>query len=84
MTRQYLNLEQLRLGERLKVDWHTDNMPGEAPSPARAATTGGERRVSRHRAPRRTRCVISINVYKVRDEVHLVCATPIARKDNRH
>ena len=30
LTRQYLNLEQLRLGERLQVEWHIDNMPGEA------------------------------------------------------
>lgn len=30
LCRQYLGLEQLRLGERLKVEWHIDNMPTDA------------------------------------------------------
>jgi two-component system sensor histidine kinase AlgZ len=30
LTRQYLSLEQLRLGERLRVEWHIENMPGDA------------------------------------------------------
>jgi two-component system, LytTR family, sensor histidine kinase AlgZ len=30
LSRRYLALEQLRLGERLKVDWHTENLPDDA------------------------------------------------------
>ena len=30
LCRQYLNLEQLRLGERLRVDWDVEAMPGDA------------------------------------------------------
>ena len=30
LCRQYLNLEQLRLGERLKVEWDVARMPGDA------------------------------------------------------
>lgn len=30
VTRQYLNLEHLRLGERLRVDWAVDAAPGDA------------------------------------------------------
>jgi two-component system, LytTR family, sensor histidine kinase AlgZ len=30
LVHQYLALESLRLGERLRVSWHTDNMPGDA------------------------------------------------------
>ena len=30
LCRQYLDLEKLRLGERLTIDWHIDNMPGDA------------------------------------------------------
>jgi two-component system sensor histidine kinase AlgZ len=30
LVRQYLALESLRLGERLRVAWHTDTMPGDA------------------------------------------------------
>ena len=30
LCRQYLALEKLRLGDRLHVDWHVDNMPRDA------------------------------------------------------
>ena len=30
LTRQYLALESLRLGDRLRVAWHTDGMPADA------------------------------------------------------
>ena len=30
LCRQYLELEQLRLGARLQVEWHTGNMPDDA------------------------------------------------------
>jgi two-component system sensor histidine kinase AlgZ len=30
LCQQYLQLEQLRLGERLKVEWHIDNLPSDA------------------------------------------------------
>ncbi len=34
LARAYLDLETLRLGERLRVDWRVDNAPVEAPLPA--------------------------------------------------
>ncbi|MCK7492151.1 MAG: hypothetical protein MZW92_11330 [Comamonadaceae bacterium] len=43
----------LRLGERLQVDWHVDDVPGGcAGAAADAAAAAGERRLSRHRAGR--------------------------------
>jgi two-component system sensor histidine kinase AlgZ len=30
LCRQYLNLEQLRLGDRLQIEWHIDKMPRDA------------------------------------------------------
>jgi two-component system sensor histidine kinase AlgZ len=30
LARQYLALESLRLGDRLKITWHTETMPGDA------------------------------------------------------
>src|SRR5690606_92866 len=33
LCRQYLDLEQLRLGDRLKVEWHVDKAPGDAMVP---------------------------------------------------
>lgn len=34
LCRQYLDLEKLRLGERLKVEWEIDDLPGEVLVPA--------------------------------------------------
>ncbi|MDQ5878826.1 MAG: two-component system, LytTR family, sensor histidine kinase AlgZ, partial [Pseudomonadota bacterium] len=34
LCRQYLDLEKLRLGDRLKVEWEIDDMPGEIRVPA--------------------------------------------------
>lgn len=33
LSRRYLALEQLRLGERLKIHWHTENLPDDALAP---------------------------------------------------
>ncbi|MDB6063456.1 MAG: histidine kinase [Verrucomicrobiaceae bacterium] len=33
LCRRYLNIEQLRLGERLQVDWHIDGLPDALPIP---------------------------------------------------
>ncbi|MEP6657424.1 MAG: histidine kinase, partial [Betaproteobacteria bacterium] len=30
LCRQYLHLEQLRLGDRLQIEWHLNSMPGDA------------------------------------------------------
>ena len=34
ICRQYLRIEELRLGDRLQVDWDTDRLPGDALLPA--------------------------------------------------
>jgi len=33
LSRQYLALEQLRVGERLRIDWHTDDVPDDVMIP---------------------------------------------------
>ncbi len=83
LTRQYLDLEQLRLGERLKVEWHTENMPGESLVPPLVLQPLVENAVYHGIEPRADPGVISIHVYKVRDEVHLVLRNPY-RKDGDH
>jgi two-component system, LytTR family, sensor histidine kinase AlgZ len=84
LTRQYLNLEQLRLGERLKVEWHTENMPGDALVPPLVLQPLVENAVYHGIEPRAEPGVISINVYKVRNEVHLVLRNPYARDGSHH
>jgi two-component system sensor histidine kinase AlgZ len=84
LTQQYLNLEQLRLGPRLRVEWHTENMPSEALIPPLVLQPLVENAVYHGIEPCSDPGVISINVYKVRDEVHLVLRNPYRRDGNHH
>ena len=83
LTRQYLNLEQLRLGARLQIDWHIENMPGEALIPPLVLQPLVENAVYHGIEPNSEPGVVSVNAYKVRDEVHLVLRNPY-RKDGTH
>ena len=84
LTRQYLSLEQLRLGERLRVDWHVENMPGEALIPPLVLQPLVENAVYHGVEPSAEPGVIDINAYKARDEVHLVLRNPYRRDGNHH
>ncbi len=84
LTRRYLDLEQLRLGERLKVEWHTENMPGESLIPPLVLQPLVENAVYHGIEPSAEPGVININVYKVRDEVHLVLRNPYRKEGNHH
>jgi len=83
LTRQYLNLEQLRLGARLQIEWHIENMPGEALIPPLVLQPLVENAVYHGIEPSSEPGVVSVNAYKVRDEVHLVLRNPY-RKDGTH
>ncbi len=84
LTRQYLSLEQLRLGERLRVDWHIDNMPGEALIPPLVLQPLVENAVYHGIEPSVEPGVIDINAYKSRNEVHLVLRNPYRRDGGHH
>ncbi len=84
LTRQYLNLEQLRLGERLKVDWHIDNMPTDACVPPMVLQPLVENAVYHGIEPSISTGVIRINAFKVRDEVHLVLKNPYRKSGSHH
>jgi two-component system sensor histidine kinase AlgZ len=84
LTRQYLNLEKLRLGERLQVDWHIDNMPGEALIPPLVLQPLVENAVYHGIEPSAGTGVISIDAYKARDAVHLVLRNPYRKEGSHH
>jgi two-component system sensor histidine kinase AlgZ len=84
LTRQYLSLEQLRLGERLRVDWHVDKMPGEALIPPLVLQPLVENAVYHGIEPSVEPGVIDINAYKSRNEVHLVLRNPYRRDGSHH
>ncbi len=84
LTRQYLDLEKLRLGERLRVDWHIENMPGEAVIPPLVLQPLVENAVYHGVEPSAGTGVVSINAYKARDEVHLVLRNPYRKNGSHH
>ena len=83
LCRQYLALEQLRLGARLQIDWHVDNMPKDALAPPLVLQPLLENAVYHGIEPSIEPGVISVNIYHVRDQVHMVLRNPY-RKDGSH
>ncbi len=84
LCREYLNLEQLRLGERLKVEWHVENMPRDALIPPLVLQPLLENAVYHGIEPRTDPGVISINVYRARGEVHAVLRNPYRQEGDHH
>jgi len=83
LCRQYLALEQLRLGDRLQIEWHVDNMPKDALMPPLVLQPLLENAVYHGIEPSIEPGVVSVNIYHVRDQVHMVLRNPY-RKDGKH
>jgi len=84
LCRQYLELEQLRLGERLKVEWHTDKMPADALMPPLVLQPLLENAVYHGIEPRVEPGIISINIYGARGQVHAVLKNPYRHEGGHH
>ncbi|MBI3043623.1 MAG: sensor histidine kinase [Betaproteobacteria bacterium] len=84
LCRQYLDLEQLRLGERLKVEWRTDRMPRDAVVPPLVLQPLLENAVYHGIEPRVEPGVVSIEIYAAGDEVHAVLRNPYRQGGNHH
>ncbi|MBX3662879.1 MAG: histidine kinase [Burkholderiales bacterium] len=84
LCRQYLELEQLRLGERLQVEWHVDRMPADALVPPLALQPLLENAVYHGIEPAETPGVISINIYAARDRLHIVLRNPYRASGSHH
>jgi two-component system, LytTR family, sensor histidine kinase AlgZ len=76
LCRQYLDLEQLRLGERLKVEWRTDRMPGDALVPPLVLQPLLENAVYHGVEPRAEPSVVSLELYLEGEHVHAVLHNP--------
>ena len=83
LCRQYLSLEQLRLGERLKVEWQLDAMPRDALVPPLVLQPLLENAVYHGIEPRIEPGTITINIAAVRDELRAVLRNPY-RPDGGH
>ena len=84
LCRQYLSLEQLRLGERLIVEWHIDKAPMSALIPPLALQPLLENAVYHGIEPRTGPGTITINVYAARDALHAVLQNPYEPSSDHH
>jgi two-component system sensor histidine kinase AlgZ len=84
LCRQYLDLEQLRLGDRLRVEWRIDKMPVDALVPPLLLQPLLENAVYHGIEPRVEPGVVSIDIYSLRNQVHAVLRNPYAREGNHH
>jgi two-component system sensor histidine kinase AlgZ len=83
LCRQYLDLEKLRLGDRLRIDWHVDNMPRDALVPPLVLQPLLENAVYHGIEPSSAPGVIAINIFLRRGEVHAILRNPY-QDGNRH
>ena len=84
LCKQYLELEALRLGERLQVAWHIDKMPGDALIPPLILQPLVENAVYHGIEPASQPGEISINLYCSDGQVHLVISNPYQREGRHH
>lgn len=84
LCRQYLELEQLRLGERLVVDWNLKSMPADALIPPLVLQPLLENAVYHGIEPSSAPGVVSINVFLTRGYVHAVLKNPYRRDGGHH
>ncbi len=84
LCRQYLEIEQLRLGERLRVAWHIDNMPEDALVPPLILQPLLENAVYHGIEPVAEPGEININIYRNRDQVVFVLRNPFRGESGTH
>ncbi|OYY79985.1 MAG: sensor histidine kinase, partial [Hydrogenophilales bacterium 16-62-9] len=84
LTRAYLELEQLRLGDRLQVVWHINKMPADALIPPLVVQPLVENAVYHGIEPQPEGGEISLNIYLSADKVHIVVRNPVATQVSHH
>jgi two-component system sensor histidine kinase AlgZ len=84
LCRQYLELEQLRLGERLVVDWNVKSMPGDALVPPLVLQPLLENAVYHGIEPSSAPGTVSINLFLARGEVHAILKNPYRASGGSH
>jgi two-component system, LytTR family, sensor histidine kinase AlgZ len=84
LTRQYLDLEKLRLGNRLSVNWKLDKMPGDALVPSLILQPIAENAVYHGIEPSNQAGVIEIEVTRLRNEVVINVRNPFVESAGTH
>ncbi|MDD5403475.1 MAG: histidine kinase [Sulfuricella sp.] len=84
LCRQYLGLEQLRLGERLRVVWRIEKMPQDALMPPLVLQPLLENAVYHGIEPAVEPGEISVDIYSSRNQVHLLLRNPYRNEGGHH
>ncbi|MBV1774690.1 histidine kinase [Burkholderiaceae bacterium DAT-1] len=84
LAQQYMGLEKLRLGDRLMIEWHIDKMPADAMIPPLILQPLLENAVYHGIEPSIQPGCVTVNVYLVRDEVHLDIRNPYFKDGGQH
>ncbi|CAG0124257.1 two-component system, LytTR family, sensor histidine kinase AlgZ [Rhodocyclaceae bacterium] len=84
LARHYLALEQLRLGDRLRVNWHTENMPEDALLPPLMLQPLLENAVYHGIEPLTEGGTVDIRLYRSGKEMHLEIYNPRQEEGGQH
>jgi two-component system sensor histidine kinase AlgZ len=84
LAKQYLSLEQLRLGERLQVEWDIDSVPPDALIPPLVLQPLLENAVYHGIEPSSEHGVIRIRIHCDGVQVHLQLRNPYRPQGDRH
>jgi two-component system sensor histidine kinase AlgZ len=77
LARQYLAIESIRLGDRLRVDWDIDQMPGEARLPTLILQPLLENAVYHGIEPSMATGTVVIRIFRAGNEVHVLLSNPV-------
>lgn len=84
LAKQYLSIEQLRLGERLLVEWDAADMPADALIPPMLLQPLLENAVYHGIEPRSEPGTIHIRIHRQGDRVHILLRNPYRKESERH
>ena len=84
LAKQYLSIEQLRLGERLRIEWDVVHMPADALIPPLVLQPLLENAVYHGIEPRSEPGTIHICINRDGEQIHLVLSNPYRPDGNHH
>ena len=84
LIERYAGIEQLRLGERLRVSWELDAAPLDAMMPPLVLQPLLENAVYHGIEPRVEPGEVSIDIYTLRNRLHAVLRNPYSRTGDHH
>ncbi len=77
LAQGYMEIEKVRLGDRLYVEWFIDKMPAKAAIPPLILQPLLENAVYHGIEPSLNPGVVQVNLFRVRDEVHIDIRNPL-------